>query len=96
MSETIFPEGLWFNLPNERAPSFVKGSVSVEVEKFARWADKHADARGRVRINLKVSKGGRSYAELDTYKPAEKEAPRPSGSRPAASVDDGMDDEIPF
>lgn len=99
MSDTIFPEGLWFNLPHEKAPSFVKGSVSVDIAKFARWAEQHANERGRFRINLKVGKSGKAYAELDTYKAesaaGEYEAERRKDAQWAKKIAD-MDDEIPF
>ena len=69
MSEDkIFTDGLIFKLPRDTAPDFVKGSLSVKVEEFKTWLDAHVD-NGWVNIDLKVSQGGKAYAEKNTWKP---------------------------
>jgi hypothetical protein len=35
MADKIFPIGLYVNPPNEKAPEFVKGSISIQKDKFA-------------------------------------------------------------
>ena len=72
MAEKIWVDGLWFNMPHEKAPDFVKGSVSIHVERFATWLNEKntlADENGKIRISLKLSREGKGYAEVDTYKP---------------------------
>ena len=32
--EPVFPEGIYYNLPHENAPNFVKGTLSINVEKM--------------------------------------------------------------
>lgn len=91
MSEADFPEGLWFNQPHEKAPSFVKGSISVDLKKFSRWAEAHLDDKGRVRIKLLEAKSGKYYAALDTFKPEDKKPAKQKLERPPE-----YDDEIPF
>ena len=35
MADKIFPIGLYVNPPSEKAPNFVKGSISIHKDKFA-------------------------------------------------------------
>ena len=66
--EKVFTDGLIFKLPRDGAPDFVKGSLSVKVDEFKAWLDTHVD-NGWVNIDLKVSQGGKAYAEKNTWKP---------------------------
>jgi hypothetical protein len=68
--DKIFADGLIFKLPREGAPDFVKGSLSIRVDEFVAWIGKTVtpDNNGWLNIDLKVSKGGKAYAELNTYK----------------------------
>lgn len=66
--EKIFTEGMIFKLPNEKAPDFIKGSLSFKVTEFIDFLKKH-DNKGWVNIDLKVSTGGKAYAEINTWKP---------------------------
>lgn len=74
MPEKIFTDGLLFQLPNPQAPDFVKGKLSIKVEDFTKFMKTHAN-NGWVNIDLKVSQGGKSYAELNTWKKANTENP---------------------
>ena len=67
MSEPNFANGIMFKLPKENAPDFVKGSLSIKLDDFNAWAEKHQE-NGWVNIDLKVSRGGKPYAELNTWK----------------------------
>jgi hypothetical protein len=73
--EKQFTDGLIFKLPRDNAPDFVKGSLSVKVEEFKAWLDAHVD-NGWVNIDLKVSQGGKAYAEKNTWKPDGGAAPQ--------------------
>lgn len=81
--EKFFPAGLFFKLPADGAPDFVKGKVSIKVADFKDYLDR---VKGEwLNIDLKVSKSGKAYAEIDTWKP-EKQEP---------TVSDDCD-ELPF
>jgi len=68
MSEKIFPDGLYFNLPNDKAPDFIWGSVSMEIPDFLAFLSKSGLTQ-KANFDLKVSKGGKGYMELNTWKP---------------------------
>lgn len=64
-----FVDGLIFKV-RENAPDFVKGSLSVKVKEFTKFIQDNNN-NGWVNIDLKQSKGGKYYAELNTYNPKE-------------------------
>ena len=41
MTEKNFPNGIYFNLPKEKAPDFVKGNVSIKKAEFIAWLEQH-------------------------------------------------------
>lgn len=61
------------NQPRENAPDFVKGSISINVDKFIPYLKSKAVITplgvGYVTINLLISKEGKLYAKLDEWKP---------------------------
>lgn len=71
MSEQkYFPKGLYFKEPHSNAPDFVKGQVSIKVEEFKGYLSK---VKGEyLNIDLKVSREGKAYAEVNTFKPEKK------------------------
>ena len=91
----VFSEGLIFKRKREGAPDFVKGSISVKVDEFKAFLDKHAD-NGWVNLDILNSKPtaekpkGIIYFALNEWKPAE-------NKNPADSMREGMGDnfEIP-
>ena len=66
--EKVFIKGLIFKAPRAKAPSFVKGSLSIKVEDLIPFLQEHSK-NGWVNINLKEAKSGKYYAELDTWEP---------------------------
>jgi len=67
MSEPEFVNGLIFKLPRDGAPDFVKGSLSIKVEEMITFlSSKKTDW---VNIDLKVSKAGKAYAQVNTFVP---------------------------
>lgn len=88
-NETEFVPGLFVKPPHERAPDFVKASISIKVEDLGKWLREQykAGKTDWINIDVKESKGGKWYAAVSTYKPKEKDAPK----RPS---DD--DSDIPF
>lgn len=82
MEEIKFTEGLIVKRA-ESAPEFVIANLSVKVDEFTKWLNEN-QSKGWVNISLKVSKGGKMYGSLDTWKPKEE----------TTSVD--VEDDLPF
>lgn len=77
--DTIFTDGLTFWLPRDGAPEYVRGQLSIDPRRFVEFMNAHKDKlvaytdrdgneRKQFRIDLKVGKGGKAYAALNTYK----------------------------
>ncbi len=81
--------GLIVKDPKQGAPSFVVGALSFKTEEFIESLRKN-DKNGWVNLNLKRSKEGKLYAEVDTWEPssARSAAPAPSNS--------GDSSDLPF
>lgn len=96
MAEDIeFVKGLIVKAPNDKAPDFVKASISIKVEELGMFLrEKHKAGNEWLNIDVKVSKGGKWYAAISNWKPKEKEDPKPP-AKPAGKFDD-MEDDIPF
>jgi len=71
--DKIFVDGLLFNRPHEKAPDFVKGELSIKVEALTRWLAEHGEGKEWLNADLKISKQGKLYFELDTYNSIKKE-----------------------
>jgi hypothetical protein len=85
--EIEFVDGLIVKAPHEKAPSFVKASISIKVEDLGKWLRaKYKAGEEWVNIDVKESKKGTWYAAVNNFK-AEK--------KPAGKFDD-MKDDIPF
>lgn len=67
MNDKQFVNGLRFNTPRDRAPAWIKGHISVKVDDFIAYAQANQDQRGWLNIDVKESKGGNLYCELNTY-----------------------------
>lgn len=67
MNEAKFLDGLIFKLPNENAPDFVKGRISIKREELIEALK--AETGDWINLDLKVSKEGKPYAQVDTWKP---------------------------
>ena len=89
MTDKIFAEGIYFKR-NDNAPDFAIGKLSINTEQSRPFFKEHVKD---VWLNLEVkrSKGGKYYVELDTWEP-KKEAPPES---PPPAMDD-LDDDLPF
>lgn len=76
-NEKIFTEGLIVKR-NDNAPDFVIGNLSVKVDEFKPFLDKHSK-NGWVNIDLKRSQSGKYYGEINTWQPKkESKASEPS------------------
>lgn len=67
MNEAKFLDGLIFKMPHQNAPDFVKGKLSIKREELI--AALQAESDDWINLDLKVSKEGKAYAQVDTWKP---------------------------
>lgn len=95
--EIEFVDGLIVKAPHERAPDFVKASISIKVEDLGMWLRaKHKAGEEWVNIDVKVAKSGKWYAAVSNFKKDKGAAPKkPAASTPAAKrvLDDS---DIPY
>lgn len=101
MSDNKFVTGLFVNPPHEKAPDFVKASISIKPAEFIAWLQaQEPNDKGYVRLQFKESREGKWYAALDDYKPADKKAEhnqaKADGYAKEPAQGGFVDDEIPF
>lgn len=96
--EKQFAKGMFWNAPREGAPSFVMGAISFKVADAVVFLQQHENNAGYVNVDVKVSREGKTYLELNTWKPE-----APASIQEAAKVDPPADypggpnpDDIPF
>jgi len=87
---------MMFKLPRDGAPDFVKGSISIKVADFVKFLQANEKVGGWVNIDLKVSQGGKAYAELNTYQPERPDSLKeePTIEYPEEEINDGFN--VPF
>ena len=93
--EKIYANGLIVKRhPN--APDIVKANLSFKMEEFISFAREH-HKDGWLNVQVKESKGGKLYAELDTFTPSKREE-YDTGMRQAkqAAQPDFEDEDLPF
>ena len=62
-----FVDGLMAKKPNETAPDFVKCALSIKRTDLIAWLT--GQKEDWINVQVKESKGGKWYAEVDTWKP---------------------------
>ena len=67
MAEVTFPEGISVKDPHEKAPDFVRGRISMKKDELIPWLQKQ-DGEW-VNCDIKRSKGGKLYLQVDDWKP---------------------------
>ena len=78
MADKIFPVWLYVNPPNEKAPDFVKGSISIQKDKFAELfeqVEQYANEKGYFKLSILEGKEGKYYCVVDTWKPTWEKKP---------------------
>ena len=85
MNDIEFVDGLIIKAPHENAPDFVKAKISIKRKELGNWLRNKDD--DWINLNVKVSKSGKWYAEVDNWKPEpqSQSAPEPD-----------FDDDVPF
>lgn len=97
--EAVFPEGIYYNLPHENAPNFVKGSLSINVDKLKLFLDSVPE--NTIRLDCLESKKGNGYLKIVkqdkkySYKEQEVKQETPIDSSFNISKNTG-DDDLPF
>lgn len=72
--ESKLADGMFFDRPKEGSPSWVKGKVSIQVEKAVKFLQENTDEKGYCRLDLLQSKDGtRLYFRLNDWKPEAKD-----------------------
>ena len=98
MSDKQFIDGLFIKPPHERAPDFVKCSISIKRKDLGNWLRGKDDEW--INIDVKEGKSGKWYAEVNDWKPQGGDnKTKSSGHQADKSPDgwpDGVDDLIPF
>jgi hypothetical protein len=92
--DKVFGEGIFFK-QKENAPSFVVGAVSIKVDEFIVFLKDNVK-KGWVNLDLKESKGGKHYFQLDTWEPKPQGEKTAEAPKPKAKVAKADTDEIPF
>jgi hypothetical protein len=88
-----FVAGLLVKAPHEKAPDFVKASISIKVAELGMWLrERHKAGEEWVNIDVKEAKSGKWYASVSNFKKEAKPAERPAPKKPAA---DDLED-LPF
>jgi hypothetical protein len=97
MTDKVFANGLIAKKPHMNAPDFVKVGLSFKMVEFIEWAREH-QVDGWINVQVKESKGGKWYAEKDTFTPSKKEEYQTGASQAKAAMAPPTDfeDDIPF
>jgi len=98
MADTKFVEGIIVKEPHGNAPAFVIASLSFKVEGIIPFIEKHA-VKGWMNAQIKKSKGGKLYLELNEWKPKNKPSQNNSAyeTEHEQIVNDAADSEdLPF
>ena len=93
MNEKVFTEGIIFKLPSDRAPEFVRGSISFKTEEAINWITQHTENEW-CNIDLLVGRNGKPYSALNTYKPNQDTAEYSPKTDPKHNG--SLEDDIPF
>ena len=89
MSEKEFPAGLFAKSPGENAPDFVKAKLSIKRKDLGNWLRGKDDEW--LNFDVKESREGKWYVELDTWKPDKDKA-----TQAVEESREFLDDDLPF
>jgi len=95
---STLPNGIMYKLPHQNAPDFVKGSLSIKKREFYEWMKTQPQDSDWINLDIKVSKEGKGYIALNTWKPNQQGQPQAqqspfsgSSQQPAQPVNLGND-----
>lgn len=96
-NETQFIDGLIVKAPNSGAPDYVKAKLSIRREELIGWLQ--SQSGDWINVEVKESKGGKYYAQVDTWKPdggRVRQESKPRAAEPAADFADDDLRDVPF
>lgn len=104
--ESKFADGVSVFAPREGAPDFILADLSIDIVKLRDWANKNQDllVDGKdnkvLRLQIKRSKNGKLYADVNNFKPAPKDEVR-NNLRQRDEVKQlsdklGLEEDLPF
>ena len=78
--EKIFVNGLMAQKPRDQAPDWVICNISIKREELIAWLS--AENKDWINVQVCESKGGKWYAEVDTWEPTPRthSAPAPASA----------------
>ena len=96
MSEKEFVAGLYAKAPHERAPDFVKASLSIKRADLGNWLRSKSDEW--INLDLKEARGGKWYFEVNTFVPKKPQASNDASHTPKKTELTGYEvyDDVPF
>jgi hypothetical protein len=92
MSEKKFVDGLIVKAPHDRAPDFVKCSISIKRKDLGNWL--RGQSEDWINLDVKVSQQGKWYAEVNEWKP--QDSHNEAKSNGYAPQKDDFSDDLPF
>ena len=92
--DKIFPDGIYFNLPSDKAPEWVKGKLTFKVDEAVKFLEANQNNAGLCNIDLLLSKTGKGYAALNQFEPKKPESLQQDDGA-ESSYDFTSDDESP-
>ncbi len=97
MAEKVFVDGLRVRAKRENAPDWIKMRMSIKREELISWLQSRSE--DWIEIDVKESRAGNLYAEVDTWKP---NSANPTNSNPNNAAEDtgiektSFSDDVPF
>lgn len=92
MAEKQFANGIIFAYPNDKAPEFVIGKISIKKSEFMPFLE--SQTGDWINLDVKLSKTDKIYCELNTWKP-DKKKDEPTEMQASTSAPTNNDD-LPF
>lgn len=93
MSDKKFVDGLITKKPHDKAPDFIKCNISIKRDELMQWLRNKEEW---VNIDIKESKNGKWYAEVNDWKPKKGESSTGGSHEDGKAEDQTFDDDIPF
>lgn len=95
MPDKEFVDGLIVKPPHDKAPDFVKCSISIKRKDLGNWLRKKSD--DWINLDVKVAKSGKWYAEVNDWKPKQDNHAADQGyGGVSKETDPFFDDDIGF
>ena len=97
--DQVFPEGIFYTLPHENSPNWVKGTLSINVEKMKLFLDSIPEES--LRLDCLESKAGKGYLKIVkndkkySYKEQKVKETKPM-DKSFYTSENTKDDDLPF